>query len=441
MDYEIYVGDYQRFQGIVLDDGTKVNTREIKPTLDKEFSALKIDGELVRSLYKLERKFVLEKEERVEFLGNALIGTPKFRFYIQDRNALFDDVIKVVDEGRIEMALRALRIEVKGKGYPIVDPTRQVASDTFNLVCVYLAHRIYNSRLSNQEKQMGYISLFKYMQYKLLGSLFSKYFKHEPKREVAEALYNSLNKKFYLKKLGSWNAVLERRSLDIMDENSIHIKESKGISEMRTDGEVFYVCTDIQGRLRDIVKTLYNELLEVKKRNDAVIVNKATYELEGKQKLKDIVNKYSIYRQYLFEILHDPRSFIKKDLIKVVIDLIKTANEDHILITLEYLCYNEGVDKNINDMLNVILEHAFEVLNAKRDAFVLHEFLKEMKGLYISSKTPNEKIHRVRDLGFKVANKATGLKNESTLASIRTAIVLYVILRVLSMDYFKNLVR
>src|SRR5690606_8530371 len=131
---------------------------------------------------------------------------------------------------------------------PTMDDVGRVAADNFNISCCWIAHRFYKSDLPPRVKEKGMKLSMDILQYKLMSSIHSHYFKFAVDQNVAEATYAELSRKFDIKRYGSWRAVLDSRSENIIATGEIH---EQTIRRFDDDMAIVRMIQDIQFRLRD----------------------------------------------------------------------------------------------------------------------------------------------------------------------------------------------
>lgn len=401
----------------------------LKDLFDSDADHLKVDNRFVEKLHKYERNFVNKNEDNIVFLGGVLMGTPRFIYSRADRVNLFDEVLEI-DEVPLKQEINKL---------PTVNKDHKVASDALNLTVAYIVHRLYTSGLSGRKMEEGLMAILKIMHYRFLSSLMSNYFKYEPDKAIMEATYYALNRKFSLKQEGSWAALIEQRCKDIIDQRSIH---RKTLELFRDDDKIQYFITDTQGRIREVVKKMYRVFLDVHQNSAKILVRKDHIELEGEMHVRDLIRDTSRYKRYVHEILGEKATFIKDELIQVVGDAIHTAPPRHINTVLEYMVDNYGRrgDKRVAELVDETLVHAFQYIAENRSEFRggtnLSTLLARLKMLYMSSRTTDQNVIKMRDLSFKISKKAIKTSNSSLLSSVRTAVMLYIVLRTFSMNHY-----
>lgn len=403
--------------------------KTLKDVFDDHAELTKFDNDFVSRAHKYERAFVNKNEDNIVFLGNGLMGTPRFIYSRNDRDEFFDEVVKI-DEGAMKNDVYSL---------PHIDPSFNVASDPLNLTIAYTVHRLMTSTLSASKKEEGMIAVLKVMHYRFLSSLMSNYFKYEPDKAIAQAVYYALNRKFSLKVTGSWAALIQSRCEDIISTSSIHYDT---LMLFRDDAKIQYFISDTQGRIRNIVKAMYLVFLDVHKNSAKVITRKDMVDLDGTMHVRDLVRDTSAYKRYAHTIISERDSFYKEQLVSVITNLVHTASPRNLTLVLEYMSNNYGPrgDRRVEKLIDETLIHAFQFIAENRSKFSggtnLPEVLSSLKSLYMSSRTTDPSILKMRKLSYDISKKAIVSNNASLIASLRTAVMLYIVLRTLTMNYY-----
>lgn len=407
--------------------------KSLKEIFDKECVNLKIDNRFVRQLLQYEKNYVNSSEDYIEFLGGYLLGAPPFRFHDSDRNSFFDEVVQIDD--------RLIQTEILNhfKEHDLV--IGNVRSNVFNLTCAYISYRIRNSKLSVRMKEDALLCLFRVLHYRFLGSLMAWYMKHPPDRRVLEATYAALNRKFALKQHGSWGKLIEARSKDIISDSSIH---KKTIDKFDDDVAAGDMVADIQGRIREVVKKIYRVFMEVHKSGMGVVVRSSTIDLDGNLHVRDLTRRFGGFKRYAHEVFEDRNTLIRTELVKVISDAMHTMPERHLVTTLEYMSDNYGRrgDANVAKLIEETMLHAIDFITANHKEFSRHisltMLLQRLRALYTSSRSSDPSLLKMRDYSLKIAKKAVKSNNPSLLASIRTGMMLYIVLRTFSMNYYTS---
>lgn len=401
----------------------------IKQVFEDETPRLKVDATFVRRMHAYERQFVNSSENNIAFLGGALMGTPRFIFPATLRHVFFEDVLVVDDEAILKQDLHAL---------PTVESKHKVASDPFSLGLAFTVHKALTSSLPPKAKNDLAMDALRLMHYRFLSSLMVHYFPYEPDRGTMEATYAALNRKFSLKVYGSWNKLITARCEDILHPTrSIHIRT---LHQFDNDADIQYMITDTQGRIREVVKKMYKVFVEVHQNSSKIQTTKAMVDIDGELHVRDLIRRNNDYTRYIHGVCTDKRSFIREELVRIVVGMIPKLPDRHLTVMLEYMADNYGPrgDKNIEPLIEETMMHAFEVMSEEPGKVSLAMLLTRLRSLYMSSRSTNPSLLKMRDLSFKIAKRAVKTSNQSLLASVRTAAMLYIVIRAFSMDYYMS---
>lgn len=403
---------------------------DVKPIFEEEMSHLKIDVHLVKRIVDFQVGFVNKNEDHMTFFGGNTTGVQIVRFMPADREKWFTDVIQA-DDITLEEKLRAL---------PAINDKFHISSDTFNLSIVWILHAIKNSPLlTDKQKKMGMMSAALVLNYKFLTSLMYWWFKYLVDPEVAQVVYAQLSLKFALKQHGSWQAVLEFRCESLLAENSIH---ADTIKDFYVDGDIVYMLNDTQGRIRDMLKNIYGVLDRVSKQKTRIFSTSATFEFEGEEILKDKTKNLAGYTRYMHSIVSDKNTFIKDELIIVISNIQHTMSSKHLVKTLQWISdnYRGNSTVSLEAFVDSVLVHSFSYLsdhrNLVRQTNDLAQLIGNLRGVYMSSRSTDVELLDVRQSAEDIVVHATGIRNESAIASIRTGLLLYVVLRAYSMHHY-----
>lgn len=402
----------------------------IKGVFDDECSGLDVGPKLAARLHAYQVGFVSKNEDHIKFFGGNLTGVQVVRFTDDDRNRWFDEILEV-DEVPLEERLLAL---------PTVNGDWHVSSDTMNLSCVWLMHSISkSSKLPDKVKHQALMDVALVLQYKFLTSRLYQHFKYPADKETAEATYALLSNKYALKEHGSWSALLHARAEDIIGPHSIH---ANTIKKMDNDEDVTYMLNDTQGRIRDTLKNIYDVFLRVHSQGIRVHSVSAVIEHDGTEILKDRTKSLHAYGRYINSVITDKASFIREELLEIIEKLMPTMSPRHFRETLTWMSdnYRQPGAGEVEEVLNETLVHSFDYLSHNRDVIRnphdLPGLLSRLRGVYMSSRSTDPALFSLREKMEKTVKKATGNKNESAIAAVRTGCLLYVILRSYTMRHY-----
>ena len=370
--------------------------------------------------------FVNSTEESIQFFGGNAIGVYPVKFKPSDRDTFLADIL-----GFDEVEIRS---EVKN--LPTVNEDWIRGTDVMNLSCLWLAHRFKTSGMAARDAQEGLYQAILVLNFKLITSLMTHFFPHPVSPELSQMIYDELSLKYTLRKEGSWMGLMNERTEDIIGPRGIH---ADTLTKFNDDGDIQYMITDIQGRLRSIIKNLWVVLDDIRKRE--MKRHKQSYfsDLEGEIVIKDMSKRYSSYRTYAEQVASSTANeFIKPELIKVVIEMVPTMPKALLGVGLVEF-HNQYKSKMVREWLDLIITHCFEqvVTDPKVTKKVnnIPELMVHMRSLYMASKSKGD-VEKMRVVGSKFVKKYVKASNESVVSPVRTGIMLYILLRMFTKDYF-----
>lgn len=402
----------------------------VKQVFDTECSDVKFDAALAKRINEYQVGFVNKNEDHMTFFGGNLLGVQKVRFMPADKEKWFNDVLQI-DDITIEEQLLKL---------PDINANFHISSDVFNLSVMWVIHSLLNSHLLNdKQKQKATMDAALSLQYKFLTSLMFNYIRYAIDPEVAAAAYAQLSYKYAIKQYGSWSATLVARCESLLSHEGIHYNTLK---KFNNDLDIVYLLNDTQSRIRDMLKNIYGHLLKVNKDGGKISSTSATVEHDGESILKDKTKSLLGYTRYLHSVISDKNSFIKQELLQVIKKVMYTMPGKQLDKTLDWLStnYRQGDSKDIDTLVSITLTHSFGYLkdhkNLLSESNDLASLISNMRGVYMSSRSTDVELLEIRKLAEKVVAKATGLKNDNIIASVRTGLLLYLLLRAYTMHHY-----
>lgn len=409
--------------------GTNVPTRsEMKEVFESELGHLVPDQKLAKAIKSFAIAFVTKNEDHIHFFGSPLLGVYPVRFTDDDRLTWFDDIL---DCDEIHLTSRLHRCTT-------VNPDHIVASDAMNESIGYLLHLFHHSsRLAVKDVEAVKVDLIRILHFKYISSIMAKYFKYNASKEVALATYAALSKKYDLKVYGNWGALIQARAEAIVSKQGLHYN-----TYVRYDNDkaIQYMITDIQCRIREVIKAMTAEFYAVRDRDGKISSASATMELDGTKVIKDRANAFLTFRRYLSTILNDPNSFVKDNLVHVVSVAMSNVPEQHVKEALYYLAENHADprQKYLGELCDEILLHAFEYIQSKGILINdLNLIASKMKAIYTASRSSNESVLKMREMAWQLADEAVHSRDKQVKVGVRTAVMLYVLLRTLAMNHYR----
>lgn len=399
--------------------------------MEETFKSVQLTPSLFKRLHTFERMFINKNQEHIKFFGGNLLGVNPIKFLPSDKNEFLDDILNI-DESDVREKILALP-SIKNE-----DWVRY--TDIVNLSCLYLVHLIFKmpitASFTQKNKEHAMTTVLLILQYKFFSSIMSHYFKYPADEATALATYAALTKKFAIKQQGNWYNVLLQRSQNIVADSSIHIVTLQRFDD---DNDIFYMISDIQGRLKEMVKKIWVVFAEIKQMDARILSTGGTIELDGKIVVRDIQTELGPYKKYIFKVITERNSFIKQDLIQIIGSAMHTMPEAVLFDVLNYVTdhYN---DKIVVDIINETLLHAFSYLSSDRRAREsmsdIGNLIAKLRALYMASRSSDEMLLKMRDLGEKIVKKVVVGRSEAAVSSVRTGFLLYIILRTFTMKHY-----
>ena len=168
----------------------------------------------------------------------------------------------------------------------------------------------------------------------------------------------------------------------------------------------------------------------------------STFEFEGEEMLKDKTKGLIAYIHYIDSIIEDKPAFIKEEIVVAVCDIVKTASPLLLEETLLWMSDNTKFSnqKIIKEFTDLVLIHSFKYLQNNRNVVSrttdLLALAIVLRGIYTSSRSSDNDLYKLRELGEKIVKKTGNVKSSSMIASIRTVLMLYIVLRAFAMNHY-----
>ena len=402
---------------------------QIKLIMDEQCSHLKFDNRLLSQLERFVQNFINKSPEHVKCLGSNLTGVNRLSWSLDDRLEWEENFLGI--EGR-ELRQRILAL-------PHMDDVGRVAGDNFNISCCWLAHRFYISDLPPRSKEKGMKLSMDILQYKLLSSIHSHYFKFPVDQNVAEATYAELSRKYDIKRYGSWRGVLDSRSENIISTGEIH---EQTIRRFDDDIAIVKMIQDIQFRLRDKIKNIWEVMARVIENDMKFGTVSSTVELDGALVTRDIERLSGDYLIFIKEVAAEQNRFIKPDLVQVVESTMATMPEkpfEQLLIVFTNKVAKS--DKKAIELLELTMEHLFNVVLSDRKTKMrmndIPGVLNRIRGLYTASRSSNPILEEMKEIGEKMVRKDVKIVNNANVAALRTGLLLYIVLRTMCKEHYR----
>jgi hypothetical protein len=398
----------------------------LKEVFDEHLKHVKFDSKLAKALYSYQVAYINKNHEHLEFFGGNLLGVQVIRFKDSDVLKMYDEVLDI-DAQKLKEDIRKL---------DTINHTFKVSADIFNLTLMYLLHRFLTATtIPKQVSERAAYDVSMIFFYRCIAALLSDWVRYPFDPKIAQMAYANLSKKFLIKELGSWGKVMDYRAKDLSGVKSIH---RSNLIKFTDDSTVVYAINDSQGRIRDLVKGYYSELAKVSQEGSGIATTSSTYmDADGEETIKEKTKSVEAYVSYIRNSIIDKHTFVKDDLVSIIARINTNTSFRMVKHTLNWLSenYNEGKHhKEVDDFLSITVIQSMYLIQNNIDTKHIRDYphiLIALKNLYLSTRTTDEDVDKIRELGLDLVNKANGKVSNSLALATRTSIILYISLRAL----------
>lgn len=400
-------------------------TKTLLEAFEEILGHLVFDQNLARGLYNYRVGYITQNREHMEFFGGNLLGVNIVRFKTTDENRFFE----LLDVPYPEVISCVREVTT-------IDHSFKVAGDVINLTLMYLIHKFMNSRkITEGIRKQVLLDIALIFFYRCSAILISANFKYPADPKVAQMAYANLSQKYLIKKLGSWNKVMDYRARALYEPGAPHLKS---LSFFNEDNKIQYAISDSQGRIREMFKGYYSEFMMVHEEGQSVAVQKATsIDAEGEEGLKEKTLGPENFVFYMRSILSDPASFIREDLLGIIAKNNTNTSPRAIRFTLDWIAvetsqpkFHKVIDTFITRVVVqaiYFMEYNIEPNKRKDLAYVLSN----LKNLFLSTRSIDPDLVQLRELGEEIITLAHGKLSSSLMMATRTAVIMYICLRAL----------
>lgn len=410
---------------------TTAMTENIKSVLDAQLTHLQLDSKLAAKLHAFRQNFINRNKEHAAFFGGNLLGVHVVRFLDSDKDEWFDEILQA-DEEMLRERVHAL---------PSVNTEWHVSSNIMNITVVWLVHKLFHSALPAKAKAQAMEDALLILQFKFVTSILYHFFRYPADQALAEATYAALNMKFIFKEKGSWLALLLYRCQEIMSRTSPHYN---CISRMERDKEVIDMLNAIHGALKGYIKNMREVMERVRLSGGKITSVSSIVGVDGEEILRDMTKGPMVYTNYLKSIIADKNSFIRDELVQVILKIMPSATDTHLRSALAFISdhYFKREHKEIEEIINLTMIHAFAYLSDNkvntRASLDLAGMLLKLRGAYTASRSSDADLLQLRDSVQNLIRPAVASRTEAVVASVRTALLLYLVLRAYAKRHYSG---
>ena len=383
----------------------------------EHYITVKPDKELYEKIKHFRLNWAQKSDMYVEFLGNGLTGVQPVRFSQQDEDMLYDFILGCNS--------KALQNDIYKCGG--INKSFKVSSNATHIALTYIIHLfLIDKKLPEKTKIDAIKETYYVLAYKFLSSLLSHYFKYDLDVAIAKAVYERMTQHFLLKKLGTWQNVLEYRTMDVLPKG-IHFKRLQDV-----DADDFNrVISDLQGKIRELIKNTYLVLMEVIEQNEKVNSRSLLTETESGTGIRDGINMQREYINYILDIYKRPNEFINSQVLELTISLCSGCKTNQLSKILEYI--SSGKHKNIENILEETIVFCINI--AAKKGFIadykrnIAYITSKLRGYLTSSNINDPELREIKKNYDVIVKKGSTITKRSTLSALNTSTVLYIFLR------------
>lgn len=402
----------------------------LKDIFESHVGGFEADKALFKKICVLEAGFVNKRQEHIEFFGGTLTGVHRVYFLQEDRDKLMIEILGIDED-----AIRDQIVEL-----PDINKDWKVSTDSFNHACIWLMHKFSHSKhLSENERTEAQIRIAMYLNYRFLTSIMNNMFRYPANPDTARATYEQMSMKFTLKATGSWGAAIRYRAEALVSRSSIW---RNAIDRYDNDYEIVKLLNDVQGAIKSMMIFIYGLFIQVHNQGNKIATSSSVIETDGEMNLRDRTKNISTYVDYIGSVIPDTHSFIRKELVDIVLDVVPTVPQNYFSQFLNWFSanYNHSASKDLENLVELIMEHSFEYLS-KNNNLLKHKediasILIKLRGTYTSSRATDQKLMTIKKVTEDLIFKVTKSRNSAGVASVRTAFCLYLLIRAYTKKHY-----
>ena len=379
------------------------------------------------------------RDSHAEALNTPLLGVFKMKFLPRDSDALFD--ILSIDRTEFSSIIKQSS----------VNTDFIVASDPFNILTVWAAHKFFNANLPKTVRENAMESLLFMLLVKFFASFVGHVFPYGAKRDVMEATIDSLSDKFDIKRpaTGTWKLIMLARTHELVStSNNIHLNAIKTFS---TDDRVTYMITDTQTRIRTKIKNIMVEYYKMEK-SGKTIGDSSLVETdkEGDKSVKALQNTFDAMTTSVCNRVLNINQFIRTDYMKIAASKTSNVRIDMLrqlllkFSTLATFQYRQHKEEEIDKLGNYV-GYAILIRNLIQRTYracIMDKvkmtsrlaILDKASDLYRSSRVSDPEILKIKASFDSMVEKAKLSSRPATNVSLKIALIIYLILLTFDMD-------
>lgn len=393
---------------------------KIYQAFDEVLGEVKLNAKFAKKVYLYTQRYIQESQEHISFFGDYAVGAEAITFKTRFANELFDDILGVALKDCMDARKKA----------PEIVLSRKVTSDTYSLVCFYLARRvILENSLPKKKLERLRHDLMLLFCYRTISALHNRYYQHLIPEKLSKAIKNRMPNQFILKRLGSWKRYMEYRADKVFD------KDRKELNRLlsNSDESFLAVIVKTQGAIRGTMKSLYKVYLAAKGDDSNVSKRSIGISIDGEEEISDMTKDTTANTNKVLVHLANRTGFTDNRIIEAVCDeyisKYKPSEMKEMLLAIHTQMLMKGgseVTSLVRDTLAFYAKVHTQMDPRKRTTKV--DFMRHIRGVVTSSRSTDADLLSLRSRYTKLIQRATKKHNRAYVVKSRLSIMMYVLI-------------
>lgn len=401
-----------------------------------EYCHVSIDKKFLERITKWRNKFYSKNSEHVGFFSSASFGLYIPKWTSEEDDEWLTEIIGIDEE---EVADYVYEL-------PSINKDFQVSSNILSISFIYLMHKAtINKSLSTADNDKVRKTLMEVLVARYMTSIMYKYFyRGKTSPEVSTEVFERLSKRFDLKVAGNWKNWIEMKAGGFVlgDEQRQDAKYAKQEVFQRFEDElVVRKLNSIKSQLNKAAIEINSVFRQVLEDQDKIASKSALSMSVDGLYLADLVRDQTKYLHYQDAIFIDKNTFIKEDLLAVIEQSMPTISSNIFRGALEWILDNQMESKYKRKIMEVrhdILIYAIQLI--KDENLHTNDLVQvgyRLRQNILSGKNNDRTVLKVRKMIDEFIVKFRPQSKGKLVSLERSAIMIYIVLRTLAMNYYK----
>lgn len=401
-----------------------------------EYCDVSIDKKFLERITKWRNKFYSKNSEHVGFFSSASFGLYIPKWTSEEDDEWLTEIIGIDEE---EIADYVYEL-------PSINKDFQVSSNILSISFIYLMHKAtINKSLSSVDNDKVRKTLMEVLVARYMTSIMYKYFyRGKTSPEVSTEVFERLSKRFDLKVAGNWKNWIEMKAEGFVlgDDQRQDAKYAKQEVFQRFEDElVVRKLNSIKSQLNKAAIEINSVFRQVLEDQDKIASKSALSMSVDGLYLADLVRDQTKYLHYQDAIFIDKNTFIKEDLLAVIEQSMPTISSNIFRGALEWILDNQMESKYKRKIMEVrhdILIYAIQLI--KDENLHTNDLVQvgyRLRQNILSGKNNDRTVLKVRKMIDEFIVKFRPQSKGKLVSLERSAIMIYIVLRTLAMNYYK----